>query len=122
MSVLNMSRAVRRLSQTAKVKVIRQSAGEFVDGRYIRQEPTEFEILASVQPAEGRTLLQLPEAQRTREVIEIYSVDRLLVGTASGLPGDIVEFEGRRFQVTLAEDWDGLGKYFRSVAVRSDKT
>ena len=63
----------------------------------------------------GRDLEQLPEANRTRETIQIYTYIRLYVADG-GKDADIVIYRGRRFKVIRVMDYDLQGACYISIA------
>jgi hypothetical protein len=54
--------------------VTRYNAGSYVSHVYIPGATTTFSVLMSVQPLNGRELLNLPEAQRTRHGLNLIAL------------------------------------------------
>lgn len=103
------------------------AAGSHVDGVWVDGASTVGEIQASVQPAGSATLLRLPEGDRTRGAVDIWSESELSVGDESaGLKPDEITWQGEQWVVTLVDGWrDGhhaprLG-HFKASAVRADR-
>lgn len=86
------------LTHSVPVKVIRQLPGELVRGRWV-DSSEEIEIDANVQPMKGFELMSLPEADRTKESIKVYSVERLrTVEEVDQTHADIIVWEGKRYR------------------------
>ena len=68
----------------------------------------------------GRDLDQLPEADRNRETIEIYTKVRLYVSDG-GFYTDRVVYRGRRFRVIQAMDYAIQGGCYITIASLEDK-
>lgn len=74
---------------------------------------------ASIQPLSGRDRLLLPEGDRDRDFIRIYTDTQLTMESqAARTLGDLVSYGGRTWQVTESNDWN-LNDYahFKFVAV-----
>lgn len=68
------------------------------DGFPIRPKVMKFNFVGNVQPVSGFEILQVPEADRTRKVLNCWTEFRL-----EG--NDIILFEGEEFEVRTVEDW-----------------
>lgn len=74
-------------------------------------EPVELEIKnthsnTNVQPASGATLQRLPEGERTRDVLQVF--------TKSSFPiknSDYMYFKGLKYRCITTEDWSEHGYY-----------
>jgi hypothetical protein len=62
-----------------EVIVKRRLPGKYVEGHYVPGDLTECGYMMSVQPLTGYEILQLEEADRTREHIKAYAVDEIRV-------------------------------------------
>lgn len=65
---------------------------------------TAFTIHASIQPTSGKELDFLPESAFLTESIKIFSKEPLTSAIPSGY-GDIVVFNGTRYQVARSMQW-----------------
>jgi len=77
-------------------------------GRSIKGNETETTINASVQAATQEDLLKLPEGERNRRTLRIYTdVDNPLLSQNDTIkvPPDELEIDSLRYQVQLVEDW-----------------
>src|SRR5262245_39232790 len=108
---------------TGTYTVTRTLAGTFDErGRYTAGGTSTFAIVASIQPATGRQLRDLPEGQRGDEVIAIYTITELR-GRMPGAPGnepDLVAYRGEPWTVTQVKRWESFGEvHFECLAVRA---
>lgn len=99
---------------TGDYLVTRRAASTFTHGRaQVGPELPTFTIRASVQPARGRDLLRLPEGRRATETRVVYTATQLQVGGQSAeLAADMVEIDGRLWEVQLAEPWPAATGYW----------
>ena len=119
MGVMDLSSVVTSLASHVSLAVKRAAAGTYVNGRYVEGAPAALTIVASVQPLSGEDLQELPEAERTSDAIEIFSVVELFAtNLATNKLGDLVTYQGRDYRVTNAENWNSNGSYWRSLATR----
>ena len=116
-SVLHLSDVVDSLG-TGLVKVERaQRSVTFTDGNASVDPPDVVEIQAIVQPASPRDLLRLPENDRTRELVIVFTKEPLEVASpTTGKAGDVVRYGGRLYEVIRREDWEVQSGHFRCYA------
>lgn len=81
------------------------------------QTPVEFR--ASIQPLSGRDRLLLPEGDRNRNFVRIYTDTQLTMESQVGKTlGDIVTYAGKTWQVQETDDWNlNAYKHFKFIAV-----
>lgn len=91
-------------------------------GEQVSSAPTYLRVRPwTAHTASGRNLLQVPEADRNTEVIEVYVKNvRLYVADASREP-DVVHYEGRRFRVTVVNRFAKQGNVYFALAVLLDE-
>lgn len=111
------------------ILVERVSGGYGNDGLFVTNAPTTFILdeglphKPSIQQATPQDLLILPEGERTKEAINIYSVTRLLTAQSDQLnsltnKSDIIKnYDGKDWKVMMCQNW-GANKYYHSIAVR----
>jgi hypothetical protein len=90
-------------------------------GEWVESAPTFIRVSPwTAHTASGRNLLQVPEADRNSEVIEVY-VKRvpLYVADSSRSP-DVVHYEGRRFRVVSCFRFAQQGGTYFALAVLLD--
>ena len=103
--------------------VTRALAGSRVGnfGRYTVGSSSTFEIVASIQPATGRQLRDLPQGQRGDETIAIYTVTELR--TRHPDPAnepDVVTYRGEPWTITQVKTWESFGEtHYEALAVRA---
>lgn len=73
----------------------------------------------SVHTVTGRELEQVPEADRHRETIRLYTTARLYA-TDDGRAADRVIYDDRTYRVVVAEDFGRQGGVFMAMAVLED--
>jgi hypothetical protein len=110
---MNMGATIARLAQ-GRFTVTRPS-GSYVAGRWVEGAAETFEIAASIQPATPKELQRLPEGDRVKAVIAIWTTTELRVG--EGAQADRVSYGGGTYEVQAVERWD-LGEYFKALASR----
>lgn len=64
--------------------------------------------VGSVQPADGRMIERLPEAERIGNFMSFW-MKGTIVASAPGKYTDILVFQGQRFQVKTVFDWSTWG-------------
>jgi hypothetical protein len=95
---------------------VTRTAVSFVNGRAQQGAPDEFEIEAAVQPATPKELARLPEGQRSREVIAVYTETELRIG-GPGAAADRIGHAGATYEVHSVERWD-VGGFYKALAAR----
>lgn len=111
-----------QLTRKRPVKVIRY-IGEWVKGRYVVQDiPQDITIQANVQPLRFQEILQLPESDRTKEWLKIYTADTLITAEESDIDGheaDRIEWEGNIYKVMSQRHFRmGVLDHDHALAVR----
>lgn len=76
--------------------------------------PTDASLTAIVHPADARTLERLPEADRSRETIAVYSL--LAVDTASSVRPAQIVYASRTYEVVSAADYGAVGGIYLLLA------
>lgn len=91
--------------------VTRQSVGGgYTGGVYVAGAPQTFTVQMSIQPMNGKEVLKLPEAQRTRQWVKGYSSEALFTSEqAASKKADHVSLNGRVFEVMTVEYWESAG-------------
>ncbi|MCP4481414.1 MAG: hypothetical protein GY817_01110 [bacterium] len=110
------------LAFTRKFKLIRHSSDGGYDGngRYVKGSFSETNIEGSIQPMKERELLNLPEAQRTRGTIKIYTdVELKVVDTENNLQADRIEYNNFFYEVQEVNDYTSFNiPHYKSIAVK----
>ena len=109
--------------KTDTVKVVRNTGSggmSDIDGFYVDGKKESFTIDIVARPASGKDLLRLTEGQRTKEVIRIYSKERLFTARDSlSKVADCVEYRGCTYQVSNVSDNTVTDlNHFKSLATK----
>lgn len=111
-----------RILKAQEIKLKRRSAGSYVDGVWVNGIETSRTIKASVQPATHEQLLNLPEAQRTKSTLAIFTTEALnTVNLSNKISADRIEYNGETYEVQQVSPWvhRKLGHY-EVLAVKAD--
>lgn len=109
---------------THKVKIkVKRYIGEWNKGRYVIKDiPEDFIIEGNVQPFRFQEILQLPESDRTKEWIKIFTTDHLITAEESsenGNEADRVIWEGNEYKVMKQRHYRmGVLDHNHAIAVR----
>ena len=94
-------------------------AGAYVSGYWSQGAPVETPPTAVVQPSTPKEVEQLPEEERTKEAITVYTRNPLKTSDVSSQDqSDVILWDGREWKVMISEDWTAQAMYSRSVATR----
>jgi hypothetical protein len=100
---------------TGTYNVTRPTPGTTTGGVYQEGATQSFVLTGCVQPLGSRDLLRLPEGERSRERVKLYTTTELRVATAGGSLSDRVVYRGATYEVESVEPWDELGGFFTIV-------
>lgn len=91
------------------IEVLRNGVSVGTDGLERITSPTSFnEVVGSVQPAAGKDLAQLPEAERVEGTLSIWTSFRLTERTET-TQADIVLWQGQHHRVVKILSWSHYG-------------
>lgn len=99
--------------------VTRYGAGSYSNGGATLGSSSTFTIRASVQPATGRELQRLPEGERVRDWLAIWTPTLLRTQEGSSAP-DRISIDGYTYEVAIVDDWMSEGGYCKAIAQRLD--
>lgn len=119
-----MSKPTFQLTKKVSLTIHRRDKGSYVAGEWVEGSTTDIVINANVQPLKDHELMQLPESERTKEWLKVYS-DSEIRGEIEGSTGwDSDEFEWdsmedgktytfkvmkvRRYKMSILDHWRGL--------------
>ncbi|WP_285908115.1 hypothetical protein [Pseudodesulfovibrio pelocollis] len=80
---------------------------------------TDLPMSGVILPATDRQLNRLPEADRSSEVVAVYTSQPLTPGTPTLAP-DVVHWRGGQFQVVQVQDWLQTGGVCIALAAATD--
>lgn len=110
------------LTHFLEVTIRRGSAGELIKGRWQKGQTTDVVIEANVQPFQYKDIIQLTEADRTKEWIKIYSKDEIRTAKEgdSGWDADIVLYDGFEYKVMRVRRYSmGVLDHYHAMAART---
>lgn len=98
---------ITRLYARTPVTVTRPGAQSFIGGRATYAASTTFTALMSIQPFTDREMFLLPEGERNKQWVKIYSQSPLQGAiVSSSQKGDIVPYNGNNYEVQYDATWD----------------
>lgn len=119
---LIMSRVVERYALTADLSIERYGGGSWADGRWVNEQPTAVALTAHVQPMGQEAKQILPEGDRTRDGITVWSTTAIRpVQRSEGKPGDVVLWGGKSYEVVALTDWSSQGDYWEAGCIKVDQ-
>lgn len=112
------------LTKKLPITILRKTEGEWIKGRWVEGRAEEIEIEANVQPMRGHELVVLPEADRTKDSIKVYSVERLrTVEEVKQEEADIVVWEGKHYRAVKTMTYKmGVLNHTKTICVRYPTT
>jgi len=96
------------LTHKIEIPVVRK-IGEWVKGRWVESEiPEEFSIEGNVQPVKMNEILQMPEADRTREWIKVYTAESVVTAEEGTDPNlaDVLIYHDKRYKAMKQKQYD----------------
>lgn len=100
--------------------------GQYIDGEYVESTPQEIKIRANIQPSMSSFRTQLlPEGDRNKEAIAIYSNDWLYTarsGTPLALPCDVVVYRGAKWEVVVSRPYGNFGEHTEALAIKLNES
>lgn len=114
------SAVLAALGAPAAISVTRRAAGAYgTDGVFVPGASSVLPMTAHVQPAPSKDVQQLPENERSKEAIAVYTRDALVASdVASAVPSDEVSWAGRSYKVVRVDDWTAQARYARAICTR----
>ena len=112
------------LTHKTPIQVERTAPGAWVKGRWVEGLVTLINIEANVQPMRGHELLVLPEADRTKDSIKVYSVEHIdTVEDVKQEQADIVIWNGKRYKAMKSMQYQmGILNHTKTICVRLPET
>lgn len=112
------------LTNKLPFKIVRFSPGGYVKGKWVNGVSEEIEIEGNVQPMRGHELLALPESDRTKDVIKVYTVENLqTLDELTQTKADLVIWNDLVYQVVKTMTYQmGILNHTKSIAIRMPLT
>lgn len=108
--------AIAELS-SGSYTVTRRANPTNVNGYVVAGSTSTFSVVASIQPAPGKTLDLLPEGYRGRGGQVCFCATPLRTAQAGQVP-DLISVGGIAHEVVGIGTWEDLGGYQRTILVR----
>lgn len=107
----------------ALANVKRYGSGYAANGVSVKGQATTMQIYAVIEPLRPREIMILPEGERTREYVRVYTETQLVTADESAQTmGDRVDYNGREYEVQQCEIWnDGEDTFYKAIAVLVEK-
>lgn len=110
---------VIELLQSDSYVVTRPDPVVLVNGRRAAGTSSTFTIVASAQPASGRSIQGLPEGLRSSESMDVFTKTELRQARPdAGIDADTILIDGAVFEVVNVKRWNKLGNFYRATVVR----
>lgn len=88
------------------------------DGEFVKPTPDTITVDMSVQPLTMKEIQNLPEGQRTKRAFKAYcAAEMFTANQVTGVPADIVAYDGSQFEVQGTERWVGDFNHWKIVMV-----
>ena len=112
------------LTHKTPIQIERTSPGSWVKGRWVEGLTTVINIEANVQPMRGHELVVLPEADRTKDSIKVYSVEHIdTVEDVKQEQADVVIWNGKRYKAIKSMQYQmGILNHTKTICVRLPET
>ena len=95
------------------------------DGFYTDGSTSSFTVSATIMRLSAKDMINLPEGQRTEQMVKIYT-DAVLntSNITTGIKGDIVTYKGNTYEIISLENWDDFNasgiEHYKYVAMKID--
>lgn len=110
--------AVILRNATGTYTVTRRVAETYVDGLPVAGSPSTLSVRAVIQPATGRDLQQLPEAQFGTEIRKMFTTVEIMTRTPTHAP-DVVTIDGESWEVINVARWQArTGTHWEALLSR----
>lgn len=91
-------------------------------GEQVKASPSTIALTdVAVHTVAGRELDRLPEADRRKEAIRVYTKVELFTA-GDGQDPDVILYDSKRYEVKLVDDYERQGAVYISTAVLSEGT
>jgi hypothetical protein len=84
--------------------IIWRTTGEWVNGRFVEDEPQRINFYGPVQPPTAKDLELMPEADRVKGIMNFLSQQPIYI-TRENAISDIAEYNGERYKITQVKNW-----------------
>lgn len=98
------------ITKDENLTVFREGCVEYLDGKPVKKNVTQFDIRCNIQPMGGRDLLLVPEGDRFRDPFWIWTTEDIKIN-------DRVVRCGYNYQVQTTQQW---GSFIQAMIMRID--
>jgi len=114
--ILDMGDALGCIDQ--EICILRTLPGRWINGLYHKNNFPSISVIDAVSmPANAKEIEMLPEGQRTRETISLFSREKIDL-TRDGEEPDMVKVDGVVYEPVWSLNWSRLGGYYQYLCVR----
>jgi hypothetical protein len=105
---------------TGEYKVIRNSKGSYIKGRYVPGPKCEIMVCGSMQPTSARALKLPDEGNRLKQYYKFYTDERVLLNSMATLAdSDIIFVNGEAYRAMELTPWEGTDlDYYMTIIWR----
>jgi hypothetical protein len=120
MSLIPVDHILETFAIPGGLTVTRRAAGTETAGIYTPGATTTLTVdPIVVQPVAGRTLARMPEGQRTREPVSVWTRAELRTAQdPSGAMADRFTYGGALYEVAEVHAWAAQGGYYSYTAIK----
>lgn len=119
MADLSVASCIRPLQFAGGLTVKRRPQPVYVKGVMVENPPTLLSIVGHLQPAQPRTLMFLPEGERMKDYVWVYSETQLQIADAQKMQlSDRVTYSGRDYEVAQLFDRTPNDSFYKALCVR----
>jgi hypothetical protein len=118
-----MSNILLKYVGKVSLTLTRYNAGSYINGLWVNGSTTTPVIQANVQPLKGEEILDLPEGQRDKKAITLYTASLIKAPDESAQTrGDVFTFDGDTYEVKVVRKWSmGVRDHYQALACRVDE-
>jgi hypothetical protein len=95
--------------------IVNRSNGSWQGGDFVQSAPTVLNYTGAVVPADYKTLIQVPEGDRTSEIMTFLSTQPLYVTHAGEQEtdgtSDVITWNGHNYRLYQVKNWSSYGFY-----------
>jgi len=101
------------------LSISRYALGDYSTGDYVKATPTIVTVRANVQPLKDREIVQMPEADRTKKWLKVYSASLMRSNKEGEYDADRFIWDGDTYQVEKVQDYSmGVLNHWRATACK----
>lgn len=113
------------LTNKISVSIERRGQGSWSFGEWVEGDPITVIREVNIQPLKPSEILQMPEADRTREWYKVYCAEdlRTMQEGVGGWDADEFTWQGYNYKIMKVSNWSmGILNHFKAYAARTPVT